>query len=96
MILYALEFAVIAAAVPLMLWLKRRGEHNWEQHRRRMVTIRIIADASRFTAAIAAVGPAMARAAVDLENTMREVAAALKKTNQPAAGGHDQEITTDA
>lgn len=75
-VLLLTELAVILAATAGTVWLKRAGDRSWHRHQLMRVTVRLIADTSRFTAALAAMGPAMGRAvraASEFEGAMRQV-----------------------
>lgn len=88
--LYVAELALIAAAIPTMLWLKREGDRNWREHRRRMVSVHLIVNIAQMSAALATVSAAMSpmvAAAADFERSLAKVTAAIRSARPTTAGG---------
>ena len=98
-VLYLTEVLILLAAFPLMPWLKREGEREWARHVSRTVTVTIVADFSRFTAAAAAMGSQFAQmgaAAADMERAMRKLRETLqaKPADLQALKDHAARIAT--
>lgn len=71
---------VITASIPLAIWLKRAGDENWRRHQRRMVSIRLVANVAKFSAACVAMSAAMSKmvpAAIEMERSMAKLRATL-------------------
>lgn len=95
--LFAILVAVVCAAVPLTVWLKRAGDQAWAAHVRRrrqaQIVVRLVVDAEAFTRAMREAGAAASRlgAAMDqtrgpLEKLGRDIDRALKRILPPNRG----------
>lgn len=82
---YVLCAVVIIAAIPTAVWLKRAGDENWRLHQTRLISVRIVADFSKFTAALAAMGPALAKAtaaAADFDRALRKAQETIRNAKR--------------
>jgi hypothetical protein len=72
--LYVGLVAVVCAAVPATVWLKRAGDRVWLEHvlghkPQRQVTVTLVADVEPFVRAMRQVGAAVSEMAVEMRRT---------------------------